>query len=144
MYAQRIDTLRKAVAVAFALCGLGSVILGNARYDGASTVLGFGALLSLTAVFGFFVEYLVRSRWEGRRGKVAAYQLTLAEMMVVIAVVALVLAVFRVLGLATIAISVVVVMLLACGLELGRMRATEEKLGRASDEASRLSADERK
>jgi len=141
MYAERVDTMRKAVAVAFTVCGLGFAVSANVGPNVATTVLGLGALASLIAALGLFVEYLVRSRLEGRKGGVAAYQLTLAEMMVVIAAVALVLGVFRILGLATIVLLVDVVLLLACGLEMVRRRATEERRRRASDRGPRLPAE---
>ena len=134
MYAECINTVRKAVAFAFGVFGLGFAASSNTGHYVATTILELGALVSLIAAFGLFVEYLVRLRLEGRKTGVAPYQLTLAEMMAVIAVVALVLGVFRILGWATIVLLVVVVLLLACALEMSHHRAMERTRRKTSDE----------
>jgi hypothetical protein len=125
MYAKSIDTARKVVAFSFTVCGLGFAAAANTRHDEAMAVLGLGALLSLIAAFGLFVEYLVRARFESQRGRTAAFQFTLAEMMVLMVVVASVLGVFRVLGWSTIGVIILVVLLLACGVESVRLRPKE-------------------
>jgi len=135
MYAKRIDTARKVVAVSFTVFGLGFAIAVNLGYGAVAIVLWIGTLASLIAAFGLFVEYLVRARFEARKGRAAAYQFTLAEMMVVTAAVAVVLGVFRILGWCTIGLLIVVVLLLACGVEMVRLRRTEDSDPKAPDDA---------
>src|SRR5262245_39964873 len=98
MYAKHIDNVRKVVAASFAVCGLGFAAALNVGSESAAGALGIGALLSLFSAFGLFVEYLVRARMEAQSTRGAAYQFTLAELMQLMVVVAIVLGVFRVLG----------------------------------------------
>lgn len=144
MYDKRIDALRGAIAVAFAVCGLGWVTLGNAGYRKPSFVLGCGAILALVGAAAVFIEFLLRL-WCERRGRTTAvYQLTLAEMMAATAIVALVLAVFRVLGWPTIAILTVAVMILVCRLELSRIAAAKVQRDSEVNEAPPTAVNERK
>jgi len=121
MYAKKIDTARKVVAASFAFCGLGFAAAVNLRSEGAAAILALGAIASLLAAFSLFVEYLIRVRLESRKGRGAAFQFTVAKMMVLTAIVALVLGVFRVLGGSTIVLSIAAVLFLACGVELARL-----------------------
>lgn len=125
MYAKRIDTARKVVALSFAVCGLGFAASANTGPDEAMAVLGLGAILSLIAAFSLFVEYLVRARFESQSGRTSAFQFTLFEMMVSMVIVAVVLGVFRVLGWSTIGVIILVVLLLACAVESIRLGSSE-------------------
>src|SRR5690349_21348075 len=102
MYAKHIDNVRKVVAASFAVCGLGFAAAANIGSEFALAALGIGALLSLFAAFGLFVEYLVRARMEAQASRGTAYQFTLAELMQLMVVVAVVLGIFRVLGWLTV------------------------------------------
>lgn len=135
MHAKPMETARKAVALSVTVCGLGFATAVVVRCEGAAIVLLFGTLASLIAAFGLFVEYLVRATLEAHRGRAAAYQFTLAETMVTMAVLGLVLGVFRILGWCTIGLLIVVVPLLACGVEMVR-------LGRKKDDSPKTPDDE--
>lgn len=126
-YTRRIDTARKAVAMSFAMCGLGLVVIANlGRYTRISIgpVLGWLALMtalgmaaSLIVAFALFVEYLVRARIESRRSRQALYQFSIVEVMVAMAIIGLILGVFRLLGWMTIGLLLLAVLLIACVLE---------------------------
>lgn len=126
-YIRRIDTARKAVAMSFAVYGLGLVVIANlARYTPNSArpalgclavMMGLGMAASLIVAFALFVEYLVRVRIESRRSRQALYQFSIVDVMVAMAIIGLILGVFRLLGWITIGLSLLAVLLIACVLE---------------------------
>ena len=77
MYAKRIDTARKAVAIAFAVCGVAYVVcvrrlewLEAMRWDlrlwpWGCAAFGMGLIVCLIATFSLTVEALMR-RWKDR------------------------------------------------------------------------------
>jgi MFS family permease len=126
-YTRRIDTARKAVAMSFAVCGLGLVVIANIASSTPlsarpalgwlAVMMGLGMAASLIVAFALFVEYLVRVRIESRRSRQAWYQFSIVEVMVAMAIIGLILGVFRVLGWITIGLLLLAVLLVACVLE---------------------------
>jgi hypothetical protein len=113
--------------MSFAMCGLGLVVianLGRSTRISVGPVLGWlammtalGMAVSLIVAFALFVEYLVRVRIESRRSRQAWYQFSIVEVMVAMAIIGLILGVFRVLGWITIGLLLLAVLLVACVLE---------------------------
>ncbi len=79
--------------------------------------MGLGMAVSLIVAFALFVEYLVRVRIESRRSRQAWYQFSIVEVMVAMAIIGLILGVFRILGWITIGLLLLAVLLTACALE---------------------------
>jgi hypothetical protein len=122
MYANRIDTARKIVAVLFGVSGVGFALCVNLRYELGAAILGALALGCLLATLGLIIEYLVRSWVETRKSQMAVYQFSLSGMMALTAGVAVLLAIYRVLGPGSIALFVVAIVIGASGLELHRRK----------------------
>lgn len=117
MYANQIDKARKLVAILVGLFGFGFAVSMNLRFGFGGLVCGSVVAICLVATFCLAVEYLVRTWMETRQNRIAAYQITLLGMLTATAIVGLILAVFRVIGVGVVPVSIMVIVLLACGVE---------------------------
>lgn len=117
MYKKRIDLARAVVAILFVASGFGFAACAHFWFQPGAVIFGVGLLTCLVATFGLCVEYLVRSWIETRQDRKAVRQITLAEILMLTAVVAVILALFRVLGAATIALLFAAVIILASAIE---------------------------
>jgi hypothetical protein len=127
VYAKRIDLARKAVAVLFGLFGMGMVVCAHFRFHRAGAALLFGMGACVAAAFGFCIEYLVRSWLETRRNGTKFCQFTLAELLGFTAVVAVLLSLYRVLGVGLVVVLVLGVILAGCDVESRRRRSAKKE-----------------
>jgi hypothetical protein len=108
------------VAVSAVVCGVGLVMCGNLRTRLGAAFFGLGFAVCIVATLGFAIEYLARTWVETRRGPTAAYQFTLAGLLGLITGAALLFALIRILGFATIPLLLVGLVILACIVEFVR------------------------
>jgi hypothetical protein len=120
MYAQRIDLLRKVVAVLFGVFGSVFVFCANVHEPIGVAVFGAATLFCLAAAFGLVLEYLVRWWVETHRNRAGVWQFSLTHLLLLTAALSLVLGVFRILGWGTAALLVVGTIVFTCALELRR------------------------
>jgi len=118
MNPKKIDFGRKVVLAALFLCA-GVFVLGLMTRSEVLAALSFLIYIAcIVAIIVFAVEYLVRWWVTSRRNQMAAYQFSLAGLLALTTVVAIICAAFQLLGVATIPVLIIAVVIIACGAEV--------------------------
>lgn len=126
-YAQLIDDARKWAAVMFGISGVLGALLDKFNFSALAMVCFVVVYLSLLAVFGLFVEYLVRVRIE-KYGRFGGLQLSLLEMILLTGIVSVFLGLFNFFGWDILAIIFFSVALLSCAVESVRIQRAKSAL----------------
>jgi hypothetical protein len=135
MYAKRIDTLRRIVAVTFAISLPGWVACVSLGLEAGTIVLGVSTAASLVVAFFLFLEYLIRSYVKARPKGLTGNQFTVAELLILVTLLAMSLSCYKVLGELFWPLALVLLIFVACTVEVIRrsLAAEETRIGDRDD-----------